>query len=136
MLSSDSVNVTGVSTLGGGAAATTTTTANAVSDTPIIKKSIPVGSNATIAGHSPSSSSSISKANNNNNAGSHVSSVSSSSSHSPAQLSSSTTSSRGVSKQVKPTLNYENSNNNIPNLNSRHITHKNSIASCRPVSTR
>jgi hypothetical protein len=116
VLSSDSVNVTGVSTLG--AAATTTTTANAISDTPIIKKSIPVASNATIAGHSPSSSSSISKANNNNNAGSHVSSVLSSSSHSPAQLSSSTTSSRGVSKQVKPTLNYENSNNNIPNLNS------------------
>jgi hypothetical protein len=34
-----------------------------------------------------------------------------------SQLSSSTTSSRGVSKQVKPTLNYAN-NNNIPNLNS------------------
>jgi hypothetical protein len=116
VLSSDSVNVTGVSTLGA-AAATTTTAANAISDTTIIKKSIPISSNSTIASHSPSSSSSISKANNNNNAGSHVSSVSSSSYHSPAQLSSSTTSSRGVSKQVKPTLNYENSNN-IPNLNS------------------
>jgi hypothetical protein len=115
VLSSDSVNVTGVSTLG--AAATTTTAANAISDTPTIKKSIPVSSNATISSHNPTSSSSISKANNNNNAGSHVSSVSSSSSHSPSQLSSSTTSSTGVSKQVKPTLNYAN-NNNIPNLNS------------------
>jgi hypothetical protein len=115
VLSSDSVNVTGVSTLG--AAATTTTAANAISDTPTIKKSIPVSSNATISSHNPTSSSSINKANNNNNAGSHVSSVSSSSSHSPSQLSSSTTSSTGVLKQVKPTLNYAN-NNNIPNLNS------------------
>jgi hypothetical protein len=49
MLSSDSVNVTGVSTLG--AAATTTTATNTISDTPIIKKSIPVSSNATIVSH-------------------------------------------------------------------------------------
>jgi len=122
VLSSDSVNVTGVSTLG--AAATTTTATNAISDTPIIKKSIPVSSNATIVSHSPTSSSGSSKANNNNNAGSHVSSVSSSSpsSHSPSELSSST-SSRGVSKQVKPALdhvnnNNNNNNNNIANLNS------------------
>ena len=117
VLSSDSVNVTGVSTLG--AAATTTTATNAVSDTPIIKKSIPVNSNATIVSHSPTSSSGSSKANNNNNAGSHVSSVSSSSpsSHSPSELSSST-SSRGVSKQVKPALDHANNNNNIANLNS------------------